>query len=136
MRFGAIVALILAFPVLEAWVLFELGARFGYWVLAWLAVAAIAGVLLVRLEKLVWALRIVASLSQNRSPLGALVASAKTVIAGGLLIFPGVISDALALILLLWPTPKGRPLDPQAEGVIEGEFRRDDAANRLPPREP
>lgn len=125
---------LLAFPVVEGWLLFRLGERFGWWVLAWLVFAAIGGVLLIRMEKLVWALRVAASLREQRSPLGALLASARSVVAGLLLIFPGVITDVLALLVLLWPLPKGRPLDGDARSdVIEGEYRRE-PTERLPPR--
>jgi UPF0716 protein FxsA len=136
MRALAIVVLILGFPVLEAWVLFKLGERFGWWVVAWLLVAVVCGVLLIRLEKLVWAVRIAASLRQQRSPLAALLASARTLLVGLLLIFPGVVSDALALLLLVWPLPEGKPLAPDAEpGVIEGEYRRESGPERLPRRD-
>ncbi len=135
MRFIWIPLLLLAFPVLEAWLLFRLGDRFGWWVIAWLVLAVIAGVLLIRMEKLVWALRLAASLREQRSPFGAILTSARSVVAGLLLIFPGVISDVLALVLLLWPLPKGGSIDGEGSppGVIEGEYRRE-PTERLPPR--
>ena len=134
MRLLLIPVLLLAFPVLEGWLLFRLGDRFGWWVVAWLVLAVICGAALIRMEKLVWALRIAGSLREQRSPIGALLTSARSVVAGLLLIFPGVISDALALMVLLWPLPKGRPLDGGGSppGVIEGEYRRE-AQDRLPP---
>ena len=130
----SVFALLLAFPVLEGWLLFRLGDRFGLWVVAWLVLAAVCGLLLLRMEKLVWALRIAGSLREQRSPIGALLTSARSVIAGLLLIFPGVISDVLAVLVLLWPVPKGRRSDGEgaAPGVIEGEFRRE-SPDRLPP---
>jgi len=134
MRVLLVLLAVLAFPVLEAWVLFRLGERFGWWVVAWLIGAALIGFFLIRLEKLVWAIRIAGSLRESRSPLAALLASARSVLVGVLLIFPGVVSDVLALLLWIWPLPKGAPLDPQG-GAIEGEFRREDARDRLPRRE-
>ncbi len=130
----SVAVLLLAFPVLEGWLLFRLGDRFGGWVLAWLALAAICGLLLLRMEKLVWALRIAGSLREQRSPIGALLTSARSVVAGLLLIFPGVISDVLAVLALLWPVPKGRRFDAEGSkpGVIEGEYRRE-SNDRLPP---
>ena len=136
LRFLTVLAALLAFPVLEAWVLFRLGERFGAWVLLWLVAAAVVGVLLIRLEKLVWAFRVVTSLREERSPLGALLTSARSVVAGVLFIFPGVISDFLALGVLLWPLPKGQRFEsgrPGAPGVIEGEYRREPRNDRLPP---
>lgn len=126
-------ALILGFPVLEAWVLFRLGDLIGLWVLVWLVAAAVIGLFLIRFEKLAWALRVANQLRQQRSPLTALLASARTLVAGVLLIFPGVVSDVLALLVLLWPLPKARPLEPAGgQGAIEGEFRREDGIDRLP----
>lgn len=135
MRALIILALVLGFPVLEAWVLLRLGDYFGWWVVVWLAGAVVCGVLLIRLEKLVWAIRIAGSLREQRSPLGALLASARSLVAGLLLIFPGVITDVMAFVLLIWPVPKGRPLDAgTGSGVIEGEYRRETTVERLPPR--
>ena len=134
MRLLLVLAALLAFPVLEGWLLFRLGERFGWWVIVWLVLAAMAGVALIRMEKLVWALRIAGSLRSQRSPIGALLASVRSVVAGVLLIFPGVITDVLAVLLLLWPLPQGRPLDGEAPpGVIEGEFKRE-PTERLPPK--
>ena len=130
-----VILLLLAFPVLEGWLLFRLGERFGAWVIVWLVAAAIAGALLIRMEKLVWALRIAGSLRSQGSPLGALLTSARSVVAGLLLIFPGVISDVLALLVLIWPIGKQRPLarNGTQPGVIEGEYKRE-PTDRLPPQ--
>lgn len=135
MRVLFILILILALPVLEGWLLFRLGERFGGWVLVWLALAAIAGLALIRMEKLVWAWRIAGSLREQRSPLPALLASVRSVAAGLLLLFPGLITDVAALLLLLWPLPKSaRPEGMRGPDVIEGEYRRERGADRLPPR--
>ena len=113
--------------------LFELSDRFGWWVLVWVVAAAVLGLMLIRLERLVWAIRLAGSLREQRSPLTALLRSARSVVVGVLLIFPGVISDAIALALWVWPLPKDEPLgggdDPK---VIEGEYRRE--SERLPPQ--
>ena len=134
MRLGLVFGLILAFPVLEAWLLFRLGDRFGVWVLVWLVIAAVCGALLIRLERLVWAIRLAGSLREQRSPFTALLASARTLVAGLLLIFPGVITDVLAVLVLIWPLPRGRTFGTEGEiDVIEGEYRRETRGDRLPP---
>ncbi len=136
MRLLLIFGSLLALPVLEAWLLFRLGERFGLWVLVWLLVAAVCGALLIRFEKLVWALRLATSLREQRSPFKALLASARSVVAGLLLIFPGVLTDVLAVLLLLWPMPAGSdiPGSPRTgQDAIEGEFRREIRDERLPP---
>ena len=133
MRVLLVLGSLLALPVLEAWLLFRLGERFGVWVVGWLILAAVCGALLIRLEKLVWALRLATSLREQRSPLRALFASARSVIAGLLLIFPGVITDVLAVLLLVWPLPAEAASEGVEPGVIEGEFRRERRDERLPP---
>jgi len=129
MRVLAVILAVLAFPVLEAWVIFVLADRFGWWVAAWLVVAAIAGIVLIRVERFVWSLRVASSLAANRSPIAALLTSARSFVAGVLLVFPGVVSDILALAVLLWPLPPGAgsggPGGPSGDGVIEGEYRRE-----------
>jgi len=136
MRALVVVIVVFSFPVLEAWVLFDLSARFGgWWVAAWLVAAAGGGLLLMRLEKIVWAIRLASTLREQRSPLRALLATARTMLVGVLLIFPGVISDALALVLWLWPLPEGDALDSGGDPtVIEGEYRQEHTGERLPPR--
>ena len=130
-----VILLVLSFPVLEAWVLFELGDRFGLWVLVWLVAAAIAGLMLIRLERLVWAIRLAGSLREQRSPLRSLLRSARAVVVGVLLIFPGVISDAIAAALWVWPIPKDEPASENGgPAAIEGEFRRESERERLPPQ--
>ena len=132
MRVLAVIALIVSFPVLEAWVLFELSDRFGWWVLIWLVIAAVAGLMLIRFERLVWAIRLAGSLRAQRSPLRALLRSARSVVVGVLLIFPGVISDVIAIALWIWPIPADEPPgDRGGPQVIEGEYRRE--SERLPP---
>ena len=54
--------------------------------------------------------------------------SLRTLFAGVLLIFPGVVSDFIALVLLLLPRPKAiRTNNPAPEEIIiEGEWQRED----------
>ena len=137
MRVLLVLASVLALPVLEAWLLFRLGERFGVWVLVWLVAAALCGGFLIRFEKLVWAIRLAGSLREQRSPFAALLASARSLVAGLLLIFPGIITDLMALVILIWPLPKGglrssTPSDARPD-AIEGEYRRETRIERLPP---
>jgi UPF0716 protein FxsA len=128
MRFGWIVLLLLSFPVLEAIGIFWMASAIGGWVLLWLLLAAVAGVLLIRVERVAWSARLLFSLQSGAYPLAALFASGRILLAGGLLIFPGFISDAAALALLLLPgTWKRRPPGAKAanDDVLEGEFKRE-----------
>lgn len=129
MRLKWIVLLALAFPTLEVIGLFWLAAHMGWWVMVWLALSALAGLTLIRIERAAWSLRLLSTL-QSGQPLGAsLFASGRVLVAGGLLLFPGVISDVLAVALLLMPGTwrKRVPPVPRAanDDVLEGEFRRE-----------
>jgi UPF0716 protein FxsA len=144
MRFGWIVLLLLSFPVLEAIGIFWAASVIGGWVLLWLLLAAVAGVMLIRVERVAWSARLLFSVQSGTHPLAALFASGRILLAGGLLVFPGFISDAIALVLLLIPgtwTQRGQsPLysanddfaapPPPAGGnatpkTIDGEFKRE-----------
>jgi UPF0716 protein FxsA len=113
MRFGWIVLLLLSFPVLEAIGIFWMADEIGGWVLLWLLADVVIGVALIRLERVAWSARLLFSVQSGTHPVFALFASSRILLAGGLLVFPGFISDALALALLLIPgTWARRRLDP------------------------
>ena len=128
MRLVLIVA-VLGFPLLEAVVLVRLSESFGWWVLAWVVMAAVAGMALLKEARFAMVARVAAGVAQGRFPIVALTDSARTVLAGLLLVFPGVISDLIALTLLLLPRPR-LAVEPEvrrrAAGrtLIQGEFRR------------
>jgi len=127
MRLLLIVAL-LGFPLAEAIVLVRLSAIVGWWMLAWVVVAALGGVALIKEARFAMVARLAAGLAHGRFSIAALTDSARTVLAGLLLIFPGVLSDILALALLILPSPRVA-LEPAARRathgtLIEGEFRR------------
>jgi len=133
MRF--LFVILLAFPVLEIWLLVELGDRYGWWLIVYLVSMALLGWRLLQDEKLLIHGRIAQILTQGGTSAKALFGSAKNMIAGILLIIPGVLSDVIAAILLLMPSTKpiftnsqGRPSSAKAanDDVIEGEFRRED----------
>ncbi|OIQ96894.1 phage T7 F exclusion suppressor FxsA [mine drainage metagenome] len=132
MRFIIMLAL-LAFPVAEIWILISLAHHYGWWVAVYLIVIALLGLQLIRDEKLLFSGRMMQSLTQGGNPLKAMFGSARNIIAGILLIIPGVITDIIAVILLLIPIKNGGQNPPTYAGekaanddVIEGEFRRED----------
>jgi len=131
MRFLVLLTILLCFPALEIYTMFRVADHIGWWLLAWLVGAAVGGWLLIQEEKLAFFGRLVQAVQTGQSPLGALFDSGRTLAAGWLLIFPGVISDGLALILLLMPRRRRSAAGPAADdGVIEGEYRREDSGNR------
>ena len=129
MRLVLIVA-VLGFPLLEALVMVRLANVMGWWILAWVVMAAVAGMALIKEARFAMVARLAAGLAQGRFPIVALTDSARTVLAGLLLIFPGVVSDLIALTLLLLPSPRVVASEPRSRrrvvggSLIEGEFRR------------
>jgi len=123
-----LIAILLGFPLLEAVVLVRLSETLGWWILAWVVLAACAGMALIKEARFALVARLAAGLAQGRFSISALTDSARTVLAGLFLIYPGVVSDLIALTLLLWPGPRfvaevavrGEPRG----SLIEGEFRR------------
>lgn len=128
---------LIAFPVAEAFSILWLAGQVGWWTLAWLAADFFGGLALIRFERLAFAPRLLFSMQRGESPFRALFASTRLVVAGGLLMFPGLISDAMAVALLLYPGTWKRPpvARPAAnDDVIEGEFRREESSSGSLPR--
>jgi UPF0716 protein FxsA len=125
MRFGWIVLLLLSFPVLEAIGIFWAASAIGVWVLLWLLLAAVAGIALIRFERVAWGARLLFSVQSGAFPLSALFASGRILLAGGLLVFPGFLSDAIALVLLLipgtWSNRRADPLRPANDDLSSGQ---------------
>lgn len=120
--------ILLCFPALEIYTLFRLADAIGWWLAAWLISSALFGFLLIREEKLAFFGRLMVGMQSGQHPFAAMFDSGKTLMAGVLLIFPGVISDAIALILLLIPSrrPKMPVASTQETDVIEGTYRREE----------
>ncbi|HEY9099201.1 MAG TPA: FxsA family protein [Thiobacillus sp.] len=129
MRFGWVVLLMLSFPVLEAVSIFWVADVIGGWTVVWLLLAAVAGVTLIRFERIAWGARMAFAMQSGINPLASLFASGRILLAGGLLIFPGLISDIIALVLLLipgtWSKNKTDPMRPANDDILEGEFKRE-----------
>jgi len=126
-----ILAILLAFPFIELYVLIQLASVYGWWLALYLLSMMIAGWLLIQEERLAVFGRLFQIVQSGQHPVVALLTSARKLLAGMLLIFPGVISDVFAILLLLIPAPSGsRPDLPRRaaanDDVIEGEWRRED----------
>jgi UPF0716 protein FxsA len=123
---------LLAFPIAEIWILINLFQQYGWWVLLYLVAMVLLGLQLIRDEKLLFSGRMMQSLSQGGNPLKAMFGSARNIVAGILLIIPGVMTDLIAVVLLLIPVDKSAikstTFKQQAanDDVIEGEFHRED----------
>ncbi len=123
-----LVAILLGFPLLEAVVLVRLTETLGWWIFAWVVLAACAGIALIKEARFAMLARLAAGLAQGRFSIAAFTDSARTVVAGLFLVFPGVVSDLIALTLLLLPGPRvvaeSAPRPRSGGTLIEGEFRR------------
>jgi len=113
--------------------IYQIAQNLGWgWTLLWLLTAAWVGVALIRAQHSDLPARLSQALARGETPFGEIWASGRRVLAGVLLILPGMGSDLLAILLLLWPTartPDDTPpgTDPRGEKeAIEGEFRRED----------
>jgi UPF0716 protein FxsA len=109
-------------------VLVRLSQTLGWWVLAWVVLSACAGMALIKEARFTLVAQLAAGLAEGEFSITALSHSARTVLAGLLLIFPGVVSDFIAITLLLLPGPRVAK-EPRirrvgAGALIEGEFRR------------
>lgn len=130
--------ILLVFPLIEILVMIQVAGKIGWWLLLWLILSAFAGWTLIKEEKMAIAGRLFSSLQAGTSPISAIFDSLRTLLAGILLILPGIVSDVLAIVLLLLPGNKSRPqaapraqnpaggFEPGEEVIIEGEFKREE----------
>lgn len=119
------VLILLGFPILELYVLARLSHEIGWWTLVWLACSAAIGIVLVRDAGVGLPLRVAHGLRQGKSMLSSVMDSGRVLVAGLLFIFPGVISDLIAICLLFLPFRLNTPQRATVsnDGIIEGEFR-------------
>ena len=125
--------ILLAFPFVEIFLLVNLAHKYGWWVLVYLVAIGYLGLQLIRGEKLLMSAKMMHSLTSGGNPIKTLLGSARNMVAGIFLIIPGVITDIIAVILLLIPISKpklaGATNHQQAhyekaanDDVIEGEY--------------
>lgn len=133
---GLVPLLFIAYPILEIVVFIVVGGAIGVLPTVLLILAGIvAGAALMRLSGLRLLAGLRSDMAAGRRPERPLVAGAMTALAGLLLILPGFISDAVALLLLLPPLQRlaadrvaagvtivgaGRgPAGPARDGVVD-----------------
>ena len=124
MRFLLLVIL-LGFPALDLYLLVPLAQHMGWWLAVWLVMSAITGIALIKEARFSMLKQLAGALQDGGFSLRALLDSGRTLVAGLLFIYPGVLSDLVAVVLLLT-----LPLDthiPARQGnrVLNGEFRRE-----------
>ncbi len=124
--------ILLAFPFAELFLLVDLAHRYGWWLLLYLVVVGALGLQLIKGEKLLLSAKMMQSVTSGGNPIKTLLGSARNMVAGVLLIIPGVISDVLAVILLLIPISKANSSKSDANGATNSQapqYQRAPAAN-------
>jgi UPF0716 protein FxsA len=133
MRF-LVLLIVLTFPVLDVLATIRFARWTGVPTLVWLVASALAGMALLRHERVAFRARTLAALRGDRPLLRGQLDSGRKIVAALLLIIPGIFSDLLALLLLLLPFNLGAPFATQSAGIgrnfrrdaLDGEYRRVD----------
>ena len=95
-------------PLLELWLLFKLSALFGFWLtIAVVLLTGMAGAALAKWQGFLTMFRIQTDLRAGKMPAKAMGDGVLILVAGVLLITPGVITDIVGLSLLLPPVRIG-----------------------------
>ncbi|HMA30515.1 MAG TPA: FxsA family protein [Casimicrobiaceae bacterium] len=134
MRF-VVLAIVLGFPFVDFLLTLRLARWTGVPLWVWLAGSGIAGMWVLANERDQFRMRTLAAFRGDPSPLRGLLDSGRRVLAGLLLILPGVLSDVLALLLLSLPInqrggfgpqpiPAGRSTYPRSGDTVDGDYRR------------
>ena len=129
MRF-LMLGIVMLFPLLDLVVT----ARFARWsgvpMWMWLTVSAIAGLYVLTHERAQFRTRTLAAFRGDQSLMRGLLDSGRRVLAGMLLVVPGILTDVVALVMLALPINQRGEFDPQpvtagrVRRTLEGNYRR------------
>jgi UPF0716 protein FxsA len=97
-----LLAILLGFPLLELWVAVLVAQKIGWWLLLWLIGAVLIGITLIREQQFALLGNVMRAAQRGADPFQAIFASGRILLAGLLFIFPGVVSDGLALLPTCW----------------------------------
>lgn len=123
MRF-VVLAIVLIFPLVDLLVTVRLARWTGVPLWMWLTSSGITGMWVLANERSQFRLRTIAAFRGDTSLLRGLLDSGRRVMAGILLIAPGVLSDILALLLLSLPINQRGRFDPQPVAAGRTTFGR------------
>ncbi|MFC4161469.1 FxsA family protein [Chitinimonas lacunae] len=130
-----IIFALLCLPLADLLSAFWLARQIGWWTALWLIAAAVLGFTILKNWRAATAWAVVGSLRDGSAPFRRMFWVARSLVAALLLIFPGALSDLMALVLLLpWPSPSDNLPPRPNDQVIEGEFVRVEPAQVEPPR--
>jgi UPF0716 protein FxsA len=98
----AIFALLTVLPLLEIALLVKFGQAFGVWLtIAEVIATAVIGVGVLQRQGITMMIRTQEAVMRGEPPVGAMLDGGMMVMAGTLLIMPGLITDALGVLLLI-----------------------------------
>jgi UPF0716 protein FxsA len=92
-------------PIVELWLLIQLGRYVG--LAATIGIVLLTGIIgasLARWQGLATLRRVQADMAEGRAPTGSLVDGLLILVAGAVLLTPGLITDAIGFLLLIPPT--------------------------------
>jgi UPF0716 protein FxsA len=112
MRF-LVLGILMAFPAADLYLTARVARWTGIPLWVFLGGSFVAGALLLRNERIAFRTRTVAALHGDQASLRGLLDSGRKVLAGFLLMLPGLVSDLIALTLLALPLNVGHGFDPQ-----------------------
>lgn len=123
MRFLTL-GIVMLFPLLDLVVT----ARFARWsgvpMWMWLMGSAIAGLCVLTHERAQFRTRTLAAFRGDQSLMRGLLDSGRRVLAGMLLVVPGILTDVVALVLLALPINQRGAFDPQPVTAGRGSYNR------------
>lgn len=126
----ALVLLFTILPIVEITLLIELGKSIGIgWTLLIALGTGVLGASLARQQGLATLARITRQLSARETPTDALVDGAMILVAGAVLITPGILTDAIGFALLLPPVRAA--LKPLLRALLRRMVRRNGAAGSI-----
>jgi UPF0716 protein FxsA len=98
-----ILLILLTFPMVEIYLLIQLADEYGWWLLVYLVGITYLGLQLIKGEKQMMTVKMMQSIQAGGNPFKAMLGTARNLVAGFLLVIPGIITDIIAVILLLIP---------------------------------
>ena len=127
MRFVTL-SIVVLFPLIDLFVT----ARFARWsgvpMWIWLTGSGIAGLWVLTNERMQFRARTVAAFRGDQSLMRGLLDSGRRVLAGILLLVPGILTDAVALVLLLLPINQRGGFGPQPVAAGRAPYRSERSA--------
>ena len=120
MRF-VVLCILMLFPLLDVVITASFARWSGVPMWMWLMASALAGLWVLANERVQFRARTLAAFRGDASLWRGLLDSGRRVLAGVLLIVPGILSDAIALLLLLFPINQRD--DPQTVTAGRSSFR-------------